>query len=231
MCNYSNRLLVILVSGVNDMVNHKSLYGLIILWCIGSGASANDCFVQKLTVARHVDTEISAQVVDQILEDASNLLKNKGTDEDYECCVHFVRSGAISVFGQLGDGLNSVDNISDIRNIFHQSNDQIKIITKLQVPKHLRIFGEPTDLGGITYPGHSLIVESSAQPDMWVHEYGHYKNIWIHRDDPNSIMHDPSGVQGVINEEDCKLMQRGGERFTGTYTEGIPSSPFNPAVN
>ena len=173
--------------------------------------NAGDCYEQKLTVSRHVSISLSDSIVDKVLADASSLLKNKASKSDYACCVQLVREGSIGVFGKVSDGLGDIDSASELRKVWHTSKHTVKVVNSISLPVHIGIFGEADQKDGQAYPGLTMVVTKSAHPTVWAHEFGHLKHIWMHRDDSDkNIMNSNASEIGEINENDCKLIQKGG---------------------
>lgn len=174
-------------------------------------SKASECYEHRLTVARHAEVSISESAVDNTLAEASLLLNNKASGSDYSCCVQLVREGSVEIFGTVGDGLSQVDNPSELRNVWHISTHKIKVIESLSVPVHLGVFGQPKPRAGQAYPGLTMVLTESASPVIWAHEFGHFKYIWMHRDNSSAnIMHTSPSQVGEINEDECNLMKAGG---------------------
>ena len=147
-----------------------------------------------LSYANHVDvpSPVDDATLDGILLGASRRAGFPDFAEDVACCVAVGRSGTGLSFGSAGDGLDRIDNSSELSTVLGSGPAWVKVV------RVINFCGSPgTNIAGCAYtPGPSMTVVRvpSNEDALWLHEYGHNTNL-VHSNDNRYVMYGVLGSQ------------------------------------
>ncbi len=157
-----------------------------------------------LDYANHVD--LSNKMTDGRLDDAlsrSNLRVGRADyDGDVGCCVTLSRLGTGQIFGQPGDGLDAIDNGTELNQVMGDGTARVKVV------RAINYCGGPgfNIIGCASTPGDGMVVVRLSDPTdegvLWTHEYGHNTGLG-HASDFRRIMYGTlhGSNRGVIQSE------------------------------
>lgn len=171
------------------------------VWLTGT-ASAIDWV--GFTVARHVNTTLTAATFDAALTDVNERMRldNHRCSDDTPCTAQFFRSGAVGTFGTSGDGLDNVNSQDKLNAVFGVDDWRAKVVTSLS-----RCAGQdnPSFIGCGTCGAPGFILENWVEGNVHVHEYGHNVLGCGHRNDcAYNIMNAVSnGLNDSLNASEC----------------------------
>jgi|GEM_PF-6735298 len=136
-----------------------------------------------LTYANHVDTFFK---MDDATLDASLRLATLAvgrvdfqaggvnTEDDVACCLRVVRSGTAQEFGTAGDGLDTIDDETELNAVLNNNVARVKVV------RAINECGGPgmNILACAHTPGASIAMTNSGMTSeqrglVWIHEYGH----------------------------------------------------------
>ena len=158
-----------------------------------------------LTVANHRATSnpIGAARVDAILLEASTVAGRDDTAPDIACCITLSRSGEPAQFGQINDGLDVINNQSQMTQVLNNTVSRVKIVNAINW------CGEP----GVNIIGCSYLVGNGmaqvrlpglrAEAVLWIHEYGHNAGL-PHTSTTSDIMYGVNnGFNVALSQSEC----------------------------
>jgi hypothetical protein len=186
---------------------------IIAIVCLGSLMSAGPVGAQQtktylLTVGHHKNVEVSDKQVDEILTEASKVLK--------KCNVELKRKGSVGLF-KSSDTPASINKAAD-RDAVHKENFDIKVV------KSPIFFCRVDQMGGVgcawdpppppakQKPRHrSMIIanleDAKLAGKIWAHEFGHRTGL-PHRSDKSALM--ACKVEDAqIGDKECKCFRGG----------------------
>ena len=139
--------------------------------------------VVNLTVSRHNSVSINAARVDQIFDDASEVLQEHDGPGDTACNVELRRAGSVGVFN-VTDG--SLDNAFELATVFALPGN-VKVVDDVNWCANQF---NSSYIGCGQTPGTSFITErftTSLEGILWAHEYGHNTGLG-HNSSSNFVM-------------------------------------------
>jgi hypothetical protein len=158
-----------------------------------------------LTYANHVDlpSKMTDSALDSQLRFASVVAATADFPQDMACCVRFGRSGAARTFGSSGDGLDIVNNESEVTAVLGNSVARVKLV------RQISYCAEPGTniIGCAAAPGNTMMLVRIDQDEgvLWLHEYGH--NVGLeHVADDEYVMHGrlTPGVNRGLYPDECR---------------------------
>jgi len=158
-----------------------------------------------LTYANH--TEVSNGMTDLYLDGllAEDSLRAGRGDfpDDVSCCVTLSRSGTGGVFGSKGDGLDVIDNETELRTVINNSAGRVKIVRAINW-----CGASGSNIIGCAWtPGNGMVLVRLSNPGqeavLWMHEYGHNTGLG-HHPDRRYIMHGIDyGTNNGLTQAEC----------------------------
>lgn len=198
-----------------------------------------------LTCANHPDagSPMSDGELDARLRAASLRAGRGEFAEDVACCATVSRSGTARTFGQSGDGLDIIENRTELSAVLDDRAARAKVVRAI-----LFCGGVVVNAAGCGYvsgSGFAVVRTDNDEAGLWIHEYGH--NIGLpHNPDERYIMyraatgrndgltaaecasfHDPAGaakiepaVTGACQDQDGDLTHDGVDNCPGDSNPG-----------
>jgi len=143
-----------------------------------------------VTFVNHVSvtSPMTPSRLDGVLQEGSRRAAAGEFDGDVPCCTVVSRSGNGGTFGGPGDGLDSIDNATELTTVLTQPAGRVKVVNVINY-----CGGAGTNIIGCAYtPGNGMVlVRLSSLPYeavLWVHEYGHNLGLG-HAADARAIMY------------------------------------------
>jgi hypothetical protein len=143
----------------------------------GSGALDNQARVHDagLTYANHVNVTdpMTDTRLDAVLQEAT-LRAGRGDDPvDVACCISVSRDGSALEFGTPTDGLDIVDDYSEMQSVMTNSIARVKVVRAINY-----CGGSGTNIIGCARrPGYGMVLvrmsTEAREAILWLHEYGH----------------------------------------------------------
>jgi hypothetical protein len=124
-------------------------------------------------ISRHVSVTFTDSDVDSKLSTATSLLQqdDNACPDEVACCVSLNRNSSVTTFGASGDGLDEIDNESEMNQVMNQAG-QFKIV------KEIGWCGKVGDFAGCARMGQPFaVVTDSALGVHWAHEFGHNQEL------------------------------------------------------
>ncbi len=180
-----------------------------------------------LSYANHaaLSTGMSDARLDAVLREGSLRVGRDDYDEDLACCVTASRSGVGRTFGAPGDGLDTIDDDSELDSILNDSVARVKIV------RAINWCGGPGTniIGCATMPGNGMALvrlsDPGAEAVLWIHEYGHNAGL-DHVSDERAIMYGTdTGENNGVSQSECDQLHSPSPRAgltpsdTGTCTD------------
>jgi hypothetical protein len=156
-----------------------------------------------ITYANHVatTTPMDDAQLDSVFAETVQRIGRSDFAQDVACCAQLGRSGTAQSFGELGDGLDMIDNGTELSAVLNHPSARFKVVRAINSCGGITL---PNIVGCARLPGQGAAVVrmSTVQREaiLWAHEYGHNVNLF-HTSDSRYIMH------GVINGENNALSQ------------------------
>jgi hypothetical protein len=159
-----------------------------------------------ITYANHAATTdpMSDAQLDSVFAEAARRMGQSDFFHDVACCAQLGRSGSSQSFGQLGDGLDMVDNGAELSAVLNHPGARFKVVRAINYCGGVTL---PNIVGCAQLPGQGAAVVrmSTAQKEaiLWAHEYGHNANLF-HNADSRYIMHGViDGNNNALTQTDC----------------------------
>ncbi len=156
-----------------------------------------------ITWANHVDlaSPVGEDEARGLLDDASTILGTARDGEDVACCATLVTSGSAATFGVSGDGLDIVDDETELLTVLTVAAGRVKVVRAIN-----SCGGPGTNIIGCSLrPGKAIVVVHLNGYDdafLWAHEYGHNVGL-AHRPDPLALMY-PALARGEgLSQSEC----------------------------
>jgi hypothetical protein len=158
-----------------------------------------------LTYANHpqVDDPMTNSRLDEVLREASVVVGRDDYDLDIACCITASRSGDSEQLGRVDDGLDVVDNQSEMLTVLNYPVSRVKVV------EAINWCGEPLPniVGCAWRSGNGMAVvrlsSLSSEGILWIHEYGHNAGL-VHTEDERDIMYGRNtGVNRGLSQAEC----------------------------
>ncbi|HET6373024.1 MAG TPA: FG-GAP repeat protein, partial [Candidatus Polarisedimenticolia bacterium] len=177
----------------------------------GGGSEAVDIQTRvhnsPLTYANHVmvTNPMTDARLDQVISDVNIRTGRADFLEDVECCVSISRSGTALTFGTSVDGLDLIDNGTELSSVLNNPVARVKVV------RAINWCGGPVTniIGCAGLPGNGMAVVRQTPPGtegiLWMHEYGHNTGSG-HNPDPRYIMYaNLLGGNNAVSQAECNL--------------------------
>ncbi len=159
----------------------------------------------SLSYANHVSvsSKLTDTRADSILSYATRKAGRSDFTDDVACCIGVQRSGTGQLFGSAGDGLDIIDDNTELNAVLSNGVARVKVVRAINYCS-----GPGTNIIGCSYsPGGGMSVvrlSSTSEGLLWLHEYGHNVGINTHNPGNNYVMHAglSSGAIG-LNQTEC----------------------------
>lgn len=175
----------------------------------GTVAAASDTqsFVHDhgIDFANHVNVSspMTDARLDQLMDEGSLRVGRSDFSADVSCCSTVTRSAAAKTFGTSSDGLDVIDNSTEMTTVLNHSAARFKVVRAINY-----CGGNGTNIIGCAWVGGkgAAVVRMSnlgSETVLWVHEYGH--NIGLsHNSDSRYIMHGVDyGTNNAVSQAEC----------------------------
>jgi len=156
-----------------------------------------------LSFANHVDTpsKMTDSALDALFDDASVLIGRGDFAEDVYCCNALSRLGTAGSFGTTGDGLDRIDDQSELNTVLFAGSQRVKVV------RAINYCGGPGSniVGCASRPGSRMVVVRISGPEdaLWAHEYGHNTGLG-HNADSRFVMHGQlSNSASGVSQTEC----------------------------
>ncbi len=158
-----------------------------------------------LTYANHPDVAnpMDNARLDTILSDASLRIGRGDHADDTTCCVTLLRASEQLTFGAANDGLDVIDDNSELTAVLQDSVSRFKVVRLIN-----DCGGPTTNTVGCAYVGGEgaaviRLSNPSSEGIVWAHEYGHNTGL-NHVADSRSIMYGAStGSNDLMTPDQC----------------------------
>lgn len=158
-----------------------------------------------LTYANHVDhqAKMTDSRLDSILQEASLRAGRDDFTPDVACCITFSRSGSARSFGTAGDGLDEIDDDSELMSVLNDPVSRLKVVRMINW-----CAGPGTNIIGCSFtPGDGIAVvrlsSMAFEAVLWAHEYGHNTGL-RHVTDTRGIMFGTNnGTNNGLDQNEC----------------------------
>ncbi|ANM31854.1 hypothetical protein ABI59_23285 [Acidobacteria bacterium Mor1] len=158
-----------------------------------------------LTYSNHVDISnpLDNDRLDAILEDASYRAATEDFTEDVGCCIRLSRQGNANSFGTAGDGLNTIDDSSELNTVLSNNSGRVKVVTAINY------CGGPgmNIIGCASTPGSRIAVVRwstvTIESILWIHEYGHNTGLGHHPDNRHIMFASNNGSNNGLSQTEC----------------------------
>ena len=157
-----------------------------------------------ITYANHVavPNPMTDGRLDSILDEASLRAGRSDYAGDVGCCITVARSGTAKTFGSTGDGLDVIDNSSELNQVLNNG------VARAKVVRAINYCGGPgfNIIGCAWTPGNGMAVVRTSgfgtEAVLWIHEYGHNTGL-PHAPDSRQIMYgtDTGSNRGLVQNE------------------------------
>ena len=187
-----------------------ALSGAIDPWDAGGGVSTQlaDTGTRTaggpLTYANHpaISSPMSDARLDVVLAESNLRVGRSDFTGDISCCAMVTRSGTALTFGSVNDGLDSIDNATELNTVLTNTVSRVKVVRAINY-----CGGSGTNIIGCAYVGGfgmSLVrmTDLGSEAVLWVHEYGHNTGL-NHVTDTRGIMYgvDTGANNGLVQSE------------------------------
>ena len=141
--------------------------------------------------------------LDLLLDTGSLRVGRSDFTEDVACCNMFYRLGPGKTFGSVGDGLDIIDDGTELNEVLNDTTARVKVV------RAINYCGAPgTNIIGCSWvggDGMAVVRRSDANSEavLWVHEYGH--NVGLgHNTDSRYIMYGVDyGTNNAVSATEC----------------------------
>lgn len=162
--------------------------------CNGSSSTVT----HQLQISRFASANLTDARADQILADATTVLRTNDGAGDVACDVRLERDGAVTTFNTGNGIINSGADFTAVNGL----PGHVKIVNQINWCSTIGV----GIIGCAPVPGPSLVAVRFTQNQegiLWAHEFGHNKGL-NHRDGPTTVMNSFIGVnQRTVNTTEC----------------------------
>ncbi len=159
----------------------------------------------RLTYANHVNvtSPMDDARLDSILHEASLRAGRADYSDDVACCITVSRSGTAQSFGSAADGLDIIDNSSELNAVLNNAVARVHVVRAINY-----CGGTGSNIIGCAWVGGngmSLVRESNLGTEavLWIHEYGHNTGL-SHVTDSRGIMYATDhGGNNLLVQSEC----------------------------
>jgi hypothetical protein len=158
-----------------------------------------------LTFANHanVTNAMTTARIDSLLQESSLRAATANFDGDVPCCVVVARSGTARTFGTTTDGLDTINDSTELGSVLGSSVARVKVVNAINY-----CGSAGTNIIGCGYQGGNgvALVRLSGlgfEAVLWIHEYGH--NVGLgHATDARDLMYpSDSGANNGLAPAEC----------------------------
>jgi hypothetical protein len=145
--------------------------------------------------------------LDEVLTQTSKLFGTSSYAGDVACCMTFSRTNTARTFGSAGDGLDIIDNGTELNAVLNHSAARMKIVRAINYCGSTGT--NYVGCGWIGGDGVAVVRMSSSGTEavLWAHEYGH--NVGLnHNSDSRCVMYGTiSSTHGGVTSTECDRYQ------------------------
>ncbi|GEM_PF-6598802 len=158
-----------------------------------------------ITWANHVDipSKMSNGRLDDVLDNGNLRAGRADYNEDVACCITLSRSGGDKVFGVSGDGLDTIDDGSELSTALNDPVSRVKVVRTISW-----CGGPGFGIAGCAQtPGDGICVRKysslTTEAILWIHEYGHNTGL-PHANDSRRLMYGTiNGGNNGLDQGEC----------------------------
>lgn len=158
-----------------------------------------------LDYANHVNVTnpMTDSRLDLLLEEANLRAGRDDYDQDVACCIGLVRTGGAGSFGVSGDGLDVVDDATELNSVLSNPAARVHVV------RLINWCGQPAMniIGCASVGGKGMalvrVSQLSTEAVLWIHEYGHNAGL-SHSNDSSAIMYSQdNGQNDGLSQFEC----------------------------
>lgn len=172
-----------------------------------------------LDYVNHVDVDdpITDAEVDALLAFATADFGKANSSGDTACCIQLVRTLPGGLFGSAGDGLDVIDDQSDLNAVMGYEPTRVKVVDYIGYCS-----GPGMNIIGCgNTPGDSIVVVRrsavSLEGKLWAHEFGHNTGLG-HHPEVGYVMYSPlTVVNNKLADYECNRFH-----FPSIFSESFP---------
>ncbi len=169
---------------------------------VDTQSSAHDT---GLDYANHVShtNPMSDDRLDRLMRKASKRVGRTHFAGDVACCVEFHRKGTTRWFGSPGDGLDVIDNETELAAVLDDPVARVKVVRAINY-----CGGPGTNIIGCAWMGRKgaavvRLPKGKQEHVLWIHEYGHNVGLDHNTTSGEYIMHGTIYSNRAVTQAEC----------------------------
>ncbi len=162
----------------------------------------------RLDYANHpaVTSPMTDARLDAVLAEGSKRVGRSDpiATEDVACCVEYARTGSAKTFGSVGDGLDIIDDGTELTAVLNDGSARFKVV------RAINYCGSPgTNIIGCAWVGGKGVAavrrsDLGSEAVLWVHEYGHNVGLSHNTTSSDYVMYGvDTGANRAVTQTEC----------------------------